>query len=218
MGNHLVSISEVVLTPNRLAQLHWLCCFAILCQVLLLLIFELSRLLWQQFATKSTSTEPPPSRSQHSIYTLYIRNYYARGVFFFGLLYYCLCLASCLRLYMTFAAAQKASLLDIFVPRKGASLFDILGHCVFYYASMMVANVRAPLLLLVICDCLKHMFAAYWILPILHLGVTGYVLHYLSGRKSHLKIYGRWSPLLLFAFALPGVAFLDTQLRLLIFR
>ncbi len=135
-------IQGIATSPGKFTAFHWLGSFSLGC-TLLLLILVLALPLGPAIKRKITSGWG---------------SHFARGVFCCGLVLYGLCSTIGFRFFLVFSAAHRASLFDIFIPRKGASLLELVSQLPLYFSAMLSCDCDMVLILGLLANCVAQMW------------------------------------------------------------
>ena len=196
-------ITWVASSPSRFLILHWLCSFSIASSCAILILVMLFMLAFYGKISK--------------FFTVGLGAHYIRGVLFFALFYSCVAFVIGIRFYSLYAAVGKASWTDVMFPKKGTSLFELLGHCTLYYTAMLLAeNCGFLVLLNITINCVIQMLGRNIPLYILFILGTIYIVIEAINEKNK-KTFGRkgiWT--IVTGFSLTSVAYLLKMIRILI--
>jgi len=189
-------------SPTRFLSLHWLCAFSIFIICVFLIAIMLTTFAYSGEIHKSISSG--------------LSIYFIRGILIFALIYSCFALVIAIRFHSLFSAAGKATFLDLFMPKRGTSLFELLSHCILYYTSMMLAG-NNPFLVLVniSLNSLIQMAGKNLILYFAYVSTTAAMIIIASKNEKNIKSFGKWRWAILICFSITGLAYILKMIRLL---
>ncbi len=137
---------------------------------------------------------------------------FTRGVLFFALVYSCIALVIGIRSHLQFTAAGKASWIDAVLPKKGISLMELVGHCLFYYTSMLLIENNGFLVLLCVAlNCAIQMYGRSLILYGLFVGLS--VISGVRIIKKGKETFGKWIWIIVAGFGLTATTYLLKTIR-----